>query len=120
MVWVVLSKPSPTVTVTCEFPEALATKRSLASQAFAKVALPVKEVADTPLVVLSIAPELGVSVIVTGSPLASATVMAPRLVCVPEPALAILAIALELGALIVGALLLATVNTLPLIDHDWA
>ena len=120
IVWVVLSKPSVTVTVTCEFPEALATKRSLANQAFANAALPVKVVADTPPVVLTIAPELGVKVIVTASPLASATVMAPKLVCAPEPALAILAFTVELGALIVGALLFATVNTLPLNDQDCA
>ena len=57
---------------------------------------------------------------VTASPFVSATVIAPKLVCAPEPALAILAFTVELGALMVGALLFATVKTLPLIDQDWA
>ena len=119
IVWLVVSKPSLTSMITCEFPEVLATKRSLANHAFAKAALPVKVVADIPLVVLSNAPELGIRVIVTVVlALVSSTVIAPKLVCAPEPAVAILAFTVELGALIVGALLFATVKTLPLIDQD--
>ena len=121
-VWSALFKTSLTVTVISEFPEVLAIKRSLSSQILALSTLPINLDTLSPFVLI-MDPELGEIVTITSSPLASDTSIPPnvsKLVCAPEPELAILAIALELGALIVGALLLATVSTLPLIDQDCA